>query len=360
MSGERWTDHQKNLVLEAAAQYGNDRLAIAAATGVDWKRIDNLIRGEFRPRFHAAVASFYARRDAESKLHPIAPAAANGRTFPLADVQPFAVPIAAPPKPQRTRYTKAVIYGDTHFPFHSQSALDIVLGLIRETTPHIVVHLGDLVDAWQVSAFDKDPARVDTLQENIDAARVHLHQVAQVAPNSRRVLLEGNHETRLSRCIHAMQGAARELARLRVFQHAMLWPTLLDLAGVGFEFVPERQQSRADILPKIIAKHGTLVRKWSGWSAKGEWEKYGCSGVSGHTHRQGWFTHHDHNGRTNWVEAGCTCTLDGQPYGTDFDWQQGAVVMTWSEDHRLQDIEFVSIRDGRALYRDKDYRAGAV
>jgi hypothetical protein len=88
------------------------------------------------------------------------------------------------------------------------------------------------------------------------------------------------------------------------------------------------------------------VRKWSGWSGKGEWEKYGRSGVSGHTHRLGWFVHRDHNGNSNWAETGCTCLLES-PYGVDFDWQQGFVVMTWNQDHRLQDTQFVSIQGRR-------------
>lgn len=103
-------------------------------------------------------------------------------------------------------------------------------------------------------------------------------------------------------------------------------------------------------------KHGNVVRKWSGWSGKGEWEKYGRSGASGHTHRLGWFVHRDHNGNANWIETGCTCKLEA-PYGVDFDWQQGCVVVTWNHDHRLQNVEFVSIRDGSALWRTREYAA---
>jgi hypothetical protein len=277
-------------------------------------------------------------------------------TLPAA---PFAVEIPAPAPSKAKRFTTAVLYGDEHVPFADAAVMRVVQGVVRDVRPDVLVHMGDLVDCWQVSRFDKDPSRLDTLQQNIDAARVSLAQMAQIAPKARRVLLEGNHETRLTRCIATLQDGQRELAKLRAFQEAITWPNLLQLAGIGWEWVPERDQARTPILPKIITKHGSVVRKWSGWSGKGEWEKYGRSGASGHTHRLGWFVHRDHNGNANWIETGCTCQLDA-PYGIDFDWAHGCVVVTWNADHHLQNVEFVSIRDGAALWRDREYTPTAA
>jgi len=141
-------------------------------------------------------------------------------------------------------------------------------------------------------------------------------------------------------------------------QEALQWPNLLQLSDIGWEWVPERLQARTPILPKIITKHGTIVRKWSGWSGRGEWEKYGRSGISGHCHRLGLFIHRDHNGNAQWIESGCTCLLDA-PYGVDFDWQQGCIVLTWNKDAHVQNTEIVSIRDGVALWRDREYNTNA-
>lgn len=271
--------------------------------------------------------------------------------------QPFAVEIPAPaPSTKAKKLTTAVCYGDTHIPFADPQAIAVLHGVIKDARPDIIVNVGDLVDCWQISRFDKDPARVDSLQDNLDEARTHLHQIAQLAPQARRVWLEGNHETRMTRAIMGMEGAAREFGKLRAFQEAMTWPHLMQTESIGWEFIPERLQSRTQVLPKIVTKHGNVVRKWSGWSAKGEWEKYGRSGVSGHTHRLGWFVHRDHNGNANWVETGCTCLLEA-PYGVDFDWQQGFAVMTWNESHAVQNVEFVSIRDGSAIWRKTEYNS---
>lgn len=344
-------------MLEYVAAHGPDRQAIASLLGVSYSTLNNQIDRQIRDRYHDAAESYYARVRAQQE---VAPVAAEGGRRSFTDVlnvpvRPFAVECpAVAPSTRPKKWTTAVCYGDTHYPFHDPAAVQVVLSVIKDVVPDVIVNMGDVVDCWQISRFDKDPARLDTLQDNIDAARTHLHQVAQVAPKARRVLLEGNHENRLSRTICQLDGAQRELARLRVFQQAMTWPNLLQTAAMGWEFVSGRDQSRTPILPKIITKHGEVVRKWSGWSGKGEMEKYGRSGISGHTHRLGTFLHRDHNGNAQWTETGCTCLLDA-PYGSDFDWQQGCVVLTWNDDHRLMNTEFVAIREGAAIWRDRGY-----
>lgn len=271
-------------------------------------------------------------------------------------VRPFAVSIPPAPPIRDGKVFTAVVYGDTHVPFHDPAALAVVRGVVADVRPDVLLNVGDLVDCWQISRFDKDPTRSDSLQDNIDEARQHLAEMAALAPKSRRVLLEGNHEARLSRTIWKLEGAARELPKLRLFQAAMTWPTLLETTAIGWEWIAERAQSQTSVLPKIITKHGSVVRKWSGMTAKGEWEKYGRSGLSGHTHRLGQFLHRDHNGTASWIETGCTCLMDA-PYGSDFDWQQGCVVLSWNKDRRLLQTELVSVRDGSALWRGKEIGA---
>jgi predicted phosphodiesterase len=268
-------------------------------------------------------------------------------------VRPFGVRVPAPPAPKPGNVFTALAYGDSHIPFHDPAALKLVQAVAKDLKPDVLIHMGDLVDAWQISRFDKDPTRNDSLQDNIDEARQHLAEMALVVPKSRRILLEGNHENRLTRLIWGLFGAARELPKLRLFTQHMTWPTLLELDAIGWEWVGDREQTKTSLLPRIIAKHGTVVRKWSGATARGEWEKYGRSGVSGHTHRLGDFLHRDSNGVARWLETGCTCLLD-PPYGTDFDWAQGCAVLTWSGDRHVMSAEVLSFREGRVLWRGQE------
>lgn len=232
----------------------------------------------------------------------------------------------------------------------------MVLGIIKESQPDLVVHLGDLLDCYDISSFGKDPTRKHTLQTEIDLAREHLHQVSQLAPGARKILLGGNHEDRLRKTLWNLKDAPRALTQLRIFQKVMTWPQLLELDAIGWDFrdYATNQQPVTDAIPRLLLKHGDVARKWSGATAKAEWEKHAKSGMSGHCHRVGSFYHRDLNGSHVWMEAGCTCTLTPE-YVRQPDWQQSCFVVTYSED--WFHIATVYIESGRAMWREKEFAA---
>ena len=94
---------------------------------------------------------------------------------------PFQVPIPRPARVRPGQPTRTVVFTDTHAGFHDQQALEVVYGVIKDVKPHRVIHLGDLVDCYTISKYEKDPNRLTKLQDEIDMARVILHQVAQLA-----------------------------------------------------------------------------------------------------------------------------------------------------------------------------------
>lgn len=272
-------------------------------------------------------------------------------------VRPFEVPLPAPALSNKASSLKAVVFGDTHIRYQDEDALAIVEAVIEREKPSIIVHIGDLIDAGMISLkFAIDPTRLETLQDDIDMARVKLHQWAQLAPKAQRWLLEGNHEQRLTRLIWNLEGAARELPRLRIFQKHLTWPSLLGLDSIGWNWVSSEDQPRDDILPKLLVKHGDVVRKFGGWSAKEEWGRTGRSGVSGHTHRANIWRHKDYNGQATWTETGCTCRYD-VPGARNPDWQQAVTIYEWSEDRSLMDVRQISIRDGRAMWNGQELTA---
>jgi predicted phosphodiesterase len=276
------------------------------------------------------------------------------------DVRPFAVPIAKAPDPKPGKGVTAVIVGDTQYPYHDRRCLSVVEGVLKEVKPDIILHMGDLIDCYQISAYERDPNRMSRLQDDIDGCRTLLHRWAQIVPNARRVLLEGNHEDRLRRLIWSLPGTASELARLRSFQSAMTWPSLLDMDGVGWEWIPGEMQSRTPVLPKLISIHGHQLRGSTtveGACARKAMTKYGRSVIVGHHHRACIISRRDHNGQAFGIETGCTCLIDGQPWGSDFNWQQAITIGEWSGDHKLMGIQQVHVRDGRARWQGQDYRA---
>lgn len=275
-------------------------------------------------------------------------------------VRPFAVPFPKPAVKIGGRQTLTVLlYGDTHFPYQSQPTLDVVMAVAKDLQPDHVVHMGDLVDSGHLSEkFKQDPLRKTTLQDEIDQARAHLWQMRKLLPNSPITLLEGNHEERLRRVLWNLEGPARALALLTKVQKTLTWPVLLGLDEIGVNFVPVDEQTKLNLFPRFLVKHGTVVRQKSAYTASAEWLKYGKSGASGHTHRLGIFYHRDHNGSHVWVETGCTCSLDPD-YTNDPDWQQGFVVLTFDTKTGAVQVEPIYVHNGTAMWRGKMYGASA-
>lgn len=249
----------------------------------------------------------------------------------------------------------AVLYGDSHFPFQDDRALQVVAQVIRVAQPDVIVHMGDAADTYHLSRFDKNPKRIHGLQAEIDAVRAHLAAFRLLAPKARYVLLEGNHEDRLRRALWNMPPQAEALMKLDAVTNNLTWPKLLGLDELGVEFIPYGEQSKRQILPRFMVKHGTVVRKLSGYTARAELDKYNKSGASGHTHRLGAFFHRDWNGNHVWVETGCTCKLDPE-YAVDVDWQQGCVVVTFEEQTGAFQVEVVYIHEGSAVFRGNFYK----
>jgi hypothetical protein len=332
--------------LQAAVAEGLSQRKIAERFGCDRDVIRRRLRLQESGEAPAPVVRPLAQRPRISEVIDLNP-------------QPFAVPIPRPARSNHGQATKcwsAVVFTDTHVPYHDQAALEVVYGLIRDVEPRVVVHLGDLLDCFSISRFTKDRSHVLNTQDEIDGARAILHQVSQLAPEADKYLLEGNHEARLDELLNTLPGTARELIQLRDIQAAATWPALLRTEEIGWTFVPAKGQAHQQILPRLTVKHGTVVRKWSGMSAKGEWERYGKSGLSGHVHRVGQFYTADSNGSHVWTECGCTCLLKPS-YCEDPDWAHAVVLVHFTPDGSRFSVEPVYVQAGRAIYGQTEYRA---
>lgn len=345
-------------VMAAVRIFGPNRARVAEKLDIDYGRLDRIIR-KANKEWQAAKKEHAAEHKHLDEAYRNANRDFYSSTFADLEAGPLDVPVRPfpftrrqPANARKGKFLSAVLYGDSQVPYHDPRALDIVLRVIADVNPNVVVHMGDLVDCYTISDFSKNPKRVLTLQDEIDEAREWLALQVHTAPDAEHYLLEGNHEDRLRRLLWKLPDVTRQLMSLRAVEHVTTWPVLFDLESLGIKWVPTHLQSRTPILPKMILKHGTIVRKWSGWTAKGEWERYGKSGASGHTHRKGVFYHRDHNGNHFWIETGCTCSLD-QDYAVDPDWQQGCVVLHIHQETGAYHIEDVYIHEGTAVWRDR-------
>lgn len=229
---------------------------------------------------------------------------------------------------------------DLHIPYHDPFAWQLTLNIVKVVKPTKVNIGGDALDCYHLSAFDKDPERMKdgSFQEDLDQWFRMVRELQRAAPkNCEFTFVPGNHEDRLRR--YLMRNP--ELYGLR----ALELPSLMRLDELGITY---HEQEIEVIAGLLVVKHGSVVRKDSAYSGKGELEreKYAISTITGHTHRLG--THYART-RLRVVKAhenGCLCLLNPE-YVVNPNWQQGCTMTTHfgGELFHVEDIPFFNEGD---------------
>lgn len=256
------------------------------------------------------------------------------KTNPVATVPKYLNnrPIIRPVSPIETN-ERYVFFGDSHCPFVDPLALEAAVNVIQEFKPTGVYLLGDMIDCYAVSRFDRDPQRVIKFQEEIDSLRSMLEMVREAAPNAAIHYLLGNHEARISKWLHAHP----EVSSL-----ACLEPeTLFGLDDLGITCHSEDELVR---VADHVITHGSVVKKGSGSSARGQIDNYLTSGISGHTHRAAHVFRTSLDKTFQWIEAGCLTVLKPEYIIGPADWQQAVVVGNVS--NSSLNLQLVPIKNG--------------
>lgn len=216
---------------------------------------------------------------------------------------------------------------DAHIPFHSERRLRALLDVIRGCD--VIVIMGDLIDAYSISGFDKDPRRKERMPEEFAEARRWLRVIRGENPDAEIHFIEGNHEERFPRYL---------------FRHA---PALVGMRGMSIreqldldELGIEHHDSGGFMCHGVRLKHGSVVSGKSGATAHKELDAHVCSGVSVHTHRMGMVLHTDREGvKRFWLEGGHVCDESKADYTKNPNWQAGS----WMLHVSAQGVDFTPI-----------------
>lgn len=243
-------------------------------------------------------------------------------------------------------YDKVVFISDIHAPFQDDKALQILYKFIKWFKPSTVFIMGDLLDCYAISRFTKDPKGKLNFKKEIDAARSILKTIRSVSGDAKIIYLRGNHELRMQRYLW---NRAEELSMLP----ELTVPHLLGLDELNIEWVEKGMM----MFKGVMVKHGSVVRQYAGYSAKAEFEKNGCSGVSGHTHRSAIYMHTNSGGEYKWMECGCLCSLE-QEYmdGEKANWQSGFGVGYFKNNSHRYQFDLINIIDNKALYNGVEFK----
>ena len=244
----------------------------------------------------------------------------------------------------------SVHYGDIHFPFQDERALTIRNKILDFLNPGLVVDHGDTLDCESISRFPKDPLNRTSLADESQMGARDFGEVTALTPKADHIWFEGNHEERLKRLLWKAADARDlgEILTLEGVRDHLAWGNLLGLDDLGWESIPYPEHKL--LFGKLMLIHGNTVRAHSAYAAKAEHDRYGKSGISGHTHKMGGFYHTDYNGVHSWHELGLLGSIRND-YVAHANWQQGLGVVTWSEDRTRWGFEPVMIHEGVAFFR---------
>lgn len=245
---------------------------------------------------------------------------------------------------------KAVVLPDLQIPYHDEKAIEVALKLLRDVKPDKVIFLGDLLDLESFSSFTNIPLAKEfatSTQGAIDYAHTLLETVRRMLPRAEIVVLEGNHDVRLSTATVKNNMAA---FGLRKANQPESWPVvsvpfLCSFDDLDIEYVSGYPANRYWINENLQVVHGNKVRS-AGSTARLVSDDERVTTIFGHVHRleSQYKTHHTYRGgRTNAAHSiGCLCRLDGavpsrnrgvdlrgKPVENFENWQQGLAVIDY-------------------------------
>ncbi len=98
---------------------------------------------------------------------------------------------------------RVAIFGDTHFPFQSNKAIDRAVNIVKEFKPDMVIQVGDLYDMFSFSKYPHGPNLITPEAECLSGrvgAEAFWNKIGSVVPSStKRVQLVGNHDERITK-----------------------------------------------------------------------------------------------------------------------------------------------------------------
>ncbi len=144
---------------------------------------------------------------------------------------------------------KVFIVGDVHFPFYSKKALAKVLELIKIEKPDAVVQIGDILDQYVFSKYNKSLGITpeDDIVKGVALAEKMWKDIAKIVPRAKLYQILGNHDLRLSKRIAEVLPALSSL-----YSHTQLY---------NFPGVKVMKSDRDYLtLDKVVYCHGWLSK----------------------------------------------------------------------------------------------------
>lgn len=242
-----------------------------------------------------------------------------------------------------------LVVPDVHVPFHDPRLWEELLRHVDKLRPDGIDIIGDFIDCYPLSKFDKNPHRRDKIQLEVDIARGMLENLRGATGTSCDIRFsEGNHENRLRRLLWTKSKPLADLCNLSI-------PSLLGLdrpmiradrtiaESLGIQYiVPETPYK----IGELWYLHGDLGRKcnWSmsfgGRLAEAVAKRVGNSVIMGHSHQMGKVMYRTWERLIRGHEVGCLCHFNLEYIVGYPQWQQGWAIVDFTKSGHFQ-VNFV-------------------
>lgn len=249
-----------------------------------------------------------------------------------------------------------LVLSDVHIPFQDNDLVGAWLDFAKALKPDAIDIIGDLLDCYPLSTFDKNPARRANIQDEADQGHDLLRTIRKVVgPKCQIKMTEGNHEHRLTRMLW---GRSKELAPIRNLRI----PALLRLDELGIQYHGPQNPYRVGNLWFL---HGDVSRKQNfsksaGGSASDAIARaVGGSVLIGHTHQMGHRMYRNWEKNLEGYEVGCVCQFDMEYVVGVPPWQQGWAVANIFPDGNFS-VEFIRSVEGTRRKRHLVFRNQVV
>lgn len=347
--GDRFTTAEDRAIREAAS--GGARVwcrTLAARLGRSPQSVSNRWAELRRADQDPAVAEWERKRDA-----------AKAEVERIGELVEKFRPVELPPIPHPRRTTTAadcyVVSSDHHWPVHDPRVESIILQAIERLKPKGYILNGDGPDMLALSKYPKDARRGKSweLREEQHHAKNWWWQVAKLMKGWNGALYEteANHSgnNRESRWRRWLNENCPVLFQLDGMEELLTYQRFFHPDDAGVQMVEE-----VVLANDLRVRHGEVVRKHGGYSARAHGDKWQSSILHGHTHRVGSSIKRrpgipgvraDEFLKT--FEAGCACMIDAD-YCPGADWAQGFAIVHVDPVTDNYGCEIVQVINGRA------------
>ena len=219
-------------------------------------------------------------------------------------------------------FTTLVSAGCFHFPYEDKKEVELWFKFLKAERKNIdyLILLGDIIDFYSLSKFNKDPRRALNIQEDLDLVFQFCKKCRDILPNAKIKYLRGNHERRLRTY---KWSKAPELSYLRCLEPEKLFR----LKELDIEWVSKRWNYK-----KIWFMHGDKLSQHSGGTGQKMRAEYGVNVICAHSHRTGKSNKTDLGGNYGGWESGCFASLDPEYVEGIPNWQHGFSIVQYYKD----------------------------